>query len=201
MSLLNDALKQAQRNTPPPAVAELPASPPPTAPPPPKTEPAPEMPGDQKSTHSWTPPPGWTPPPSRTPPPAPGAPKSGNDWFVMGLAFAAVFLVSTILLFTWLRARHNARMIQNEVTAVEIPTNVEPPKPVVTAPPSDVMDLADYPALQGIFYSPTAPMAILDGKTVRVGERSGQYRVTQITKNGVTLVGDDGKPVKLSMAN
>ena len=54
--------------------------------------------------------------------------------------------------------------------------------------------------LQGIFYSPTAPSAIIDGKTVRPGDRAGQYyRVKEITQFTVTLIGPDNKPFKIGL--
>jgi hypothetical protein len=79
-----------------------------------------------------------------------------------------------------------------EVTLPVIVPHTEPPPPV--NPP-------DAPRLQGIFYSPTAPSAIVDGKTVGLGDQFRQYRVKEITKYTVTLVGPDGKAVKLGMGN
>ena len=57
------------------------------------------------------------------------------------------------------------------------------------------------PKLQGIFYSPTAPAAIVDGKTVRPGDPLSQYHVVEITKLTVTLKDADGKMLKLSLDN
>ena len=51
---------------------------------------------------------------------------------------------------------------------------VEPPKPV-------------SPKLQGIFYNPSRPSAVVSGKTVYVGDRVLGFSVTAITKNAVTL--------------
>ena len=55
--------------------------------------------------------------------------------------------------------------------------------------------------MQGIFYSAAAPTAIVDGKTVGLGDQFRQYRVKEITKQTVTLVGPDGKAVKIGMGN
>jgi len=59
------------------------------------------------------------------------------------------------------------------VTAVAPP--VEPPKPA-------------KPKLQGISYNPTRPSAVINGRTLYVGDRMGEYNVREITKDAVTLV-------------
>jgi hypothetical protein len=72
---------------------------------------------------------------------------------------------------------------------------VPPPKP---APPPP-LNPPDAPVLQGIFYSPTAPSAIVDGKTIRPGDQFKQYRVKSISKYTVTLVGPDKKEIQIGM--
>src|ERR1035437_2005991 len=80
-----------------------------------------------------------------------------------------------------------------------------PPPPVVPPPPpaksSIPVNPPAAPKLQGIFYSAAAPTAIVDGKTVGVGDQFRQYRVKEITKQTVTLVGPDGKAVKIGIGN
>jgi len=44
------------------------------------------------------------------------------------------------------------------------------------------------PRLQGIFFDPKHPSAIVSGKTVSVGSRSGEYLVAAIDPGSVTLV-------------
>jgi hypothetical protein len=44
------------------------------------------------------------------------------------------------------------------------------------------------PKLQGVFYRPDRPAALLDGKTVLVGSTSGEYSVVAISQQGVTVV-------------
>lgn len=58
-------------------------------------------------------------------------------------------------------------------------TNVAPV--VVPAPPA-------LPKLQGIFYRPDRPSALLNGKTVLIGGRSGEFLVIAITQQSVTVV-------------
>lgn len=51
---------------------------------------------------------------------------------------------------------------------------VEPPKPT-------------KPKLQGIYYNPTRPSAVVNGRTLYVGDRVGEFHVREITKDAVTL--------------
>ena len=57
------------------------------------------------------------------------------------------------------------------------------PKPPVTPPPPPPPE----PKLQGIFFDPARPWAIVSGKTVYAGDRVGDFRVKEISKNTVTL--------------
>jgi MSHA biogenesis protein MshK len=50
------------------------------------------------------------------------------------------------------------------------------PKPVV-------------PRLQGIFYHPTRPSAMINGKSVLVGDKVGEFRVAAIDQESITLAG------------
>lgn len=91
-----------------------------------------------------------------------------------------------------------------ETTAAEVATQAvaEVARPLVVTPlPPPPVIQEELPRLQGIFFSATAPTAIVDGKTVRPGDRFQDYRVTEITKYTVTLVGSDGKAIKLGMSN
>lgn len=75
--------------------------------------------------------------------------------------------------------------------------------PVKAAPAPEPMqqDPQFFPRVQGIFYSPAGSTAILDDKTVRVGDHFKQYVVKEIGKNSVTLVSADGKPITVVMDN
>lgn len=77
---------------------------------------------------------------------------------------------------------------------------VAPTAPPVSAAPEPVNPLF-APKLQGIFYSPTDPTAILDGKTVHRGDRFKKYLVREIAPASVTLLDDDHKAIKLVMDN
>ncbi len=94
------------------------------------------------------------------------------------------------------RARFNRRDADRSpqiATARRRPARRSPPPPPLNPP--------DAPKLQGIFYSPTAPSAIVDGKTVRPGDQFGQYRVKAISKFTVTLIGPDKKEIQIGMGN
>ena len=64
---------------------------------------------------------------------------------------------------------------------------------MVVAPPPEL------PKLQGIFYSDTAPTAILDGKTVAPGDEFKNFKVKAITKYTVILIGTDKKEYTVGM--
>ncbi|MSU57730.1 MAG: hypothetical protein EXS35_06040 [Pedosphaera sp.] len=54
----------------------------------------------------------------------------------------------------------------------------------VAAPPAP----PPIPKLQGIFFHPARPSAIVNGKTVSIGGKVGDFRVVAITQQSVTLV-------------
>ena len=86
--------------------------------------------------------------------------------------------------------------VAQPAVAVPPPVKPSPPSPVVPVSPTNSVT---GPKLQGIFYSVSAPSAIVDGKTVQVGDSVHQYRVKAITKNLVTLIGADKQELQLSM--
>lgn len=170
MSLINDALKQAQKA-----------------------------------------PPGH--PPTALPPlqPVAAEPTPGAAWLLPAIAIllvvAAIFFIGRAL------TRHSVHPIAAApgpvaapppVAAVSMPVAAPPPVAPPAAPlpveqPPPVTAPAP-PKLQGIFYSPTAPSAIVDGKTVHPGDQFGRYRVKAILKDTVTLVGPDRQEIQLGMS-
>jgi len=176
MSLINDALKQARQH--PPAGAHPPTSPPMTP--------------LQPVAHKPVPVAGWLIPA-----------------IVIFLIVAAVFFMG------WAMANRSviSKAVPPPMAAAPIPAPApvesapvaivappvvapapEPPSVAVAPPPP-------LPVLQGIFYSATAPSAIVDGKTIYLGDSFKQYRVKEITRSTVTLVDAEGKPTKLIMGN
>jgi hypothetical protein len=180
MSLINDALKRVRQDS------------------------APETPAAAR-------------PPALSLQPAAHQPVSVAGWLIPA---AVVFLIISGVFFVgFAMARHsvnNAAPVETSAAAVSsslVPVVNAGPAPVTNAIPQPDPSAAKMatlkrsapseppPKLQGIFYSPNAPVAIVDGKTVRPGDQFLQYRVVEITRRTATLVGADGKTVKLSMDN
>lgn len=142
--------------------------------------------------------------PNALPPlqPVASEPSSAAVWLVP--AVVIFLIVAAIFFIGWAAAHHTVRTTtaesdansatqQDAATALPVvtPRPSEPPPP----PPPDL------PKLQGIFYSPTAPSAILDGKTIRPGDTFRQYKVKAISKYTVTLTGPDKKDIQIGMGN
>ncbi len=135
-------------------------------------------------------------------PPVPPAKEPVNVWLAPAIVIFLIFAV--IFLIGWAVAHHSVHAIVTAPPDPVIATQMaaEATLPIVPPPPPPLqLNPPDAPQLQGIFYSPTTPTAIVDGKTVGIGDTFQQYRVTEITKFTVTLTGTDGKAIKLSMGN
>ncbi len=107
------------------------------------------------------------PPPERLPEPAPvvAAPSATQETKPVAATAQASSLVVT----------NPLPPATNAVVAV---AEAVPPKPAA-------------PKLQGIAYRPGRASAVIDGKTVGVGDRVGEYRVSDIGPEKVTLAGAD----------
>lgn len=143
-------------------------------------------------------------PPGNLPPlrPADEEPASRKDWLIPSIVIVVILVA---IFFTGWSMAHRAvndTMIQVNAEAAALPpTEVVPDVKSEPPPPVEPLNPPDAPVLQGIFYSPTAPSAIVDGKTIRPGDHFKQYRVKEITKYTVTLIGPDGKSIKIGMGN
>ncbi len=117
---------------------------------------------------------------------------------VIVLVFAIVFVVGLAT------AHRTVRKVVETVIAETVATQaVADVTATVIAPPPEVVVVApeNGPKLQGIFYSAKDPVAIVDGKTVHIGDHFLNYRVKEITRYTVTLIGPDNKPLKIGMSN
>jgi len=143
--------------------------------------------------------------PSALPPLPPAADDSSHlpEWLFPALV--VLLIIAAIFFIGWAVANHSMRSLvtapeatgsTQQVAAAALP--VIKPHPVDPPPP---VAQPDGPKLQGIFYSPTAPSAIIDGKTVRPGDQFHEYKVKAISKYTVTLVGPDKKELQLGMDN
>jgi len=76
-------------------------------------------------------------------------------------------------------------------TTQPVETATAVPQEVTNAPFSSNMVVVPSkppePKLQGILFAATRPCAIVDGKTVFVGDHVGEFRVVAISKDSVTL--------------
>lgn len=78
----------------------------------------------------------------------------------------------------------------SELPAI-VAQKIEAAKPITAspAPPTPVPTRqALPPKLQAIFFNQTRPSAMINGKTLYVGNRVGDYRIAAITANSATLV-------------
>ena len=67
-----------------------------------------------------------------------------------------------------------AAAVEPETNALPVTATNEPPQTLV-------------PKLKGISFHPTHPLAVLNDRTVVVGDRVGGFRVLAITRGSVTL--------------
>ncbi|HEY2328374.1 MAG TPA: hypothetical protein VGI63_01000 [Verrucomicrobiae bacterium] len=146
-----------------------------------------------------TPPPGT---PGSLPPLAPAADDSSSVAAWLLPAVVIFLLVAAVFFIGWAVAHRSVNNLATRPIAVAAaPQAEEVASPVIAAPPPPPLNPPDAPRLQGIFYSSTAPSAIVEGKTVYPGDHFQQYFVKAITKNTITLVGSDGKSIQLGMSN
>ena len=141
-------------------------------------------------------------PPNSLPPLRPVAEEASPvTWLVP--AILLLLIVAAIFFIGWAAAHRAVHSIMAEPETVVVTQQIEAVSkrdatPPAQAPPAEI-NPPDGPVLQGIFYSPAAPSAIVDGKTVRPGDSFRQYKVKEISKFTVTLVGPDKKEIKLGL--
>jgi hypothetical protein len=131
-------------------------------------------------------------------PPVESAARGGTGWI---LAVAAVLFLAAVGLFIGLTLfGHKASTVAAAKTAATPPppaapaaapvTSTAPATPAASPPPAAPWE--QPPRIQGIIFSATRPLAIVDGKTVNVGDRVGDFQVKQILKDSVIFLGPDG---------
>jgi hypothetical protein len=142
--------------------------------------------------------------------------KSSATFGWMIPVFIGVLIVAAVFFIVWAAMHRHAQPIASatptsvapahsimeivpaiEHSAAAAPAPLATPAPAPTPPAAPVAP--KLPKVQGIFYSTAAPTAILDGKTVGVGDQFGDYRVQQISPDTVTLVAADGKEISIRM--
>ena len=112
---------------------------------------------------------------------------------IIFLVFAAIFFIG------WASMHRTVNSIVTAPPDAPAVVEAEPIRTVAAVP--EPVPVVELPRLQGIFYSPTAPSAIMDGKTIRPGDTFKQYKVKDITKFNVILVGPDKKEIKVGLGS
>jgi hypothetical protein len=145
--------------------------------------------------------------PNTLPPMQPAASNESSAAAVWLVPAIVIFLIVAAIFFIGWAAAHNtvhdAQVAQQPISATQqveatsISDILQNTNKYVAVPTPQVE--AYVPKLQGIFYSATAPTAILDGKTVGPGDQFKEYKVKAITKYTVILIGPDKKEITVGM--
>ena len=125
------------------------------------------------------------------------------NWVFLALIF--LLIVSAFFFIAFAMANRTVRKIVNapEIVATqEVESVSEPANPPPLAPlpaeigPAAVTNVAlpnpvpNETHVQGIFYDPAHPSAIVNDKTIFPGDMVDGMRVTKISRNSITLVGN-----------
>ena len=160
-----------------------------------------------KQTQQENPPPT---PPLQFRPVEPGQPNLARaPLLLVGLALALILVVALGGMFVWLVSQKAAGELRVTARPANEPATVvtADSKPKFFAPPPPALPPATIPAepgtntlpatvepppplapkLQGISFHSTHPLAVVNGKTVVIGDRVGGFRVLAITRSSVTL--------------
>jgi hypothetical protein len=151
-------------------------------------------------------------PPSGAPPlpPVESPARGGTGWMLAG---AAVFFVAApgVFIGPALFGHKAAPVAAAKAPEISAPTRAEPapePAPVTNAlpppatktnPPPPAGTAEQLPKVQGIIFNAAHPLAIVNGKTVNVGDRVGDFQVKQIMKNSVVFQRPDGSQKSLGI--
>jgi hypothetical protein len=132
-------------------------------------------------------------------PVAPAPPRAAH-WM---LPLAVIALVGAAVFFIWLAlAGHKTPPAKAQELSAKQPAPPAPPVAIATNTPAvsnnvaAVPSLLPPPKLQGIIYGQKS-WAIVDGKTVYVGDSVDNFRVKEISPNSITLESPDGSEKKL----
>jgi hypothetical protein len=148
-------------------------------------------------------------PPSGAPPlpPVESRTRGGAGWILA--ASAILFLAAASLIIGPALFGHKAPPTVAAKTP-EIPapppaeaapapaTNTLPPPATNTNPPP-AAPVEQLPKLQGVIFNAANPLAIVNGHTVSVGDRVGDFQVKQILKSSVIIQRPDGSQKTLTI--
>ena len=161
-------------------------------------------------------------PPSGAPPlpPVESPARSGAGWILAAAAILFLAAVGVFLGPAWFgsKAPPTATAKTPEMIAPK-PAEISPSPPAApvtppalvtspgasptpatnTNPPPAAVAVVQLPRLQGVIFNATRPLAIVNGKTVNVGDRVGDFQVKQILQNSVIVQRPDGSEETLVM--
>lgn len=143
-------------------------------------------------------------PPARLPPVVPADHESDSARWILPVVIFVLIVVAGSLIslsFMHLTIAREAAPSPPTRTSGTVPATVPVRQAaVVTIPPSNrspvqvvAIDTSNaLPRLQGVFYDPVHPEAIVSGKTLRVGDTINDYRVKAISRSTLTLADSNG---------
>ncbi len=162
-----------------------------------------------KQTQQENPPPT---PPLQFRPAEPGQPNHARaPLLFVSLALALILVVALGGMLVWLVSQNAANELRVAARSANEPSTAvtAAAKPAIAAPLPPALPPATLPVepgtntlpvsataeppqtlapkLQGISFHPTRPLAVVNGKTVVIGDRVGGFRVLAITRGSVTL--------------
>ncbi len=146
-------------------------------------------------------------PPSGAPPlpPVESRARGGAGWILV--VAAILFLAAAGLILGPALFGHKApQTVTAKTPGIPAPppaeaapaTNILPPPAKNTNPPT-AAPVEQLPKLQGVIFNAANPLAIVDGHTVSVGDRVGDFQVKQILKNSVIIQQPDGSQKTLTI--
>jgi len=135
-------------------------------------------------------------PPAGIPPLAPVEPApSGRRWMILPAALVAI--AAACFFAGPMACDHKTTAAPPATNEPAVITQAPPPAPApkpAPAPPA-----TSTLKVQGIVYAAANPMAIVNGKSVGLGDRIGTYRVKKISQNSVTFQKADGTLIEVKL--
>lgn len=135
----------------------------------------------------------------------PGQEHPRSPLFAVGAVIGLIAIISLGGLLLWVVAQKQEAGLQVEAKAAAVPAD-PPPAPLPVEPaiasgnsPEEAMtntlpavEIPKAPEfkLQGIFFNPRSPSAVVNGKTVYVGDKVSGFRVFAITPQAVSLANE-----------
>ena len=149
-------------------------------------------------------------PPSGAPPlpPVESRARGGAGWILA--AAAILFLAAASLFLGPALVGHKAPpTVAAKTPEISAPppaeaapapaTNASPPPPDTNTNPPPAAPVEQLPKLQGVIFNAASPLAIVNGHTVGVGDRVGDFQVKQILKSSVLIQRPDGSQKTLTI--